>query len=69
MGWYHSHPGYGYGCWLSGIDANSEPPPQDYTLRPKRATVSPNRPPIRPLSVSLSLSQTDLNFGFGSPGQ
>lgn len=22
VGWYHSHPGYG--CWLSGIDVNSE---------------------------------------------
>ena len=21
-GWYHSHPGYG--CWLSGIDVNTE---------------------------------------------
>ena len=22
MGWYHSHPGYG--CWLSGIDVNTQ---------------------------------------------
>ena len=22
IGWYHSHPGYG--CWLSGIDVNTQ---------------------------------------------
>jgi len=22
VGWYHSHPGYG--CWLSGIDVNTQ---------------------------------------------
>ncbi len=29
VGWYHSHPGYG--CWLSGIDVNTQMLNQEYT--------------------------------------
>ncbi|XP_041357618.1 COP9 signalosome complex subunit 5-like [Gigantopelta aegis] len=29
IGWYHSHPGYG--CWLSGIDVNTQMLNQQYT--------------------------------------
>jgi COP9 signalosome complex subunit 5 len=29
VGWYHSHPGYG--CWLSGIDVNTQLLNQEYT--------------------------------------
>jgi proteasome lid subunit RPN8/RPN11 len=29
IGWYHSHPGYG--CWLSGIDVNTQMTNQKYT--------------------------------------
>lgn len=28
IGWYHSHPGYG--CWLSGIDVNTQMLNQQY---------------------------------------
>jgi COP9 signalosome complex subunit 5 len=28
VGWYHSHPGYG--CWLSGIDVNTQMTNQQY---------------------------------------
>lgn len=28
VGWYHSHPGYG--CWLSGIDVNTQMLNQQY---------------------------------------
>ena len=28
LGWYHSHPGYG--CWLSGIDVNTQLNNQKY---------------------------------------
>lgn len=28
IGWYHSHPGYG--CWLSGIDCNTQMQNQQY---------------------------------------
>ncbi len=28
VGWYHSHPGYG--CWLSGIDVNTQMMNQQY---------------------------------------
>jgi proteasome lid subunit RPN8/RPN11 len=28
IGWYHSHPGYG--CWLSGIDVNTQMTNQQY---------------------------------------
>jgi len=28
IGWYHSHPGYG--CWLSGIDVNTQINNQTY---------------------------------------
>ncbi|KAF7255518.1 hypothetical protein EG68_07941 [Paragonimus skrjabini miyazakii] len=28
LGWYHSHPGYG--CWLSGIDVNTQLMNQTY---------------------------------------
>lgn len=28
VGWYHSHPGYG--CWLSGIDVNTQSLNQQY---------------------------------------
>lgn len=28
LGWYHSHPGYG--CWLSGIDVNTQMLNQQY---------------------------------------
>ena len=28
IGWYHSHPGYG--CWLSGIDVNTQLTNQKY---------------------------------------
>merc|ERR1719219_2755980 len=28
IGWYHSHPGYG--CWLSGIDVNTQRHHQEY---------------------------------------
>ncbi|GJU13464.1 hypothetical protein Tco_1135860 [Tanacetum coccineum] len=24
VGWYHSHPGSGFGCWLSGVDINTQ---------------------------------------------
>ena len=29
IGWYHSHPGYG--CWLSGIDVNTQKLNQQFT--------------------------------------
>ena len=29
IGWYHSHPGYG--CWLSGIDVNTQMNNQKFT--------------------------------------
>ena len=28
IGWYHSHPGYG--CWLSGIDVDTQMQNQQY---------------------------------------
>ena len=45
VGWYHSHPGYG--CWLSGIDVQTQMTNQTYS-DPFLAVV------VRP-SLSLSL--------------
>ena len=45
IGWYHSHPGYG--CWLSGIDVNTQSSQQQYQ-EPYCAVVID---PIRTLSA------------------
>ncbi|KAJ7210504.1 JAB1/Mov34/MPN/PAD-1 ubiquitin protease-domain-containing protein [Mycena pura] len=41
IGWYHSHPGYG--CWLSGIDVNTQLNNQKYTDPFVAVVVDPNR--------------------------
>ena len=35
VGWYHSHPGFG--CWLSGVDMNTQ---QSFEALTDRAVVS-----------------------------
>ncbi|KAH9813529.1 JAB1/Mov34/MPN/PAD-1 ubiquitin protease-domain-containing protein [Melampsora americana] len=41
VGWYHSHPGYG--CWLSGIDVNTQLTNQTYTDPFVAIVIDPNR--------------------------
>ncbi|KAL1927127.1 hypothetical protein VTP01DRAFT_5090 [Rhizomucor pusillus] len=41
IGWYHSHPGYG--CWLSGIDVNTQMLNQQYQEPWVAVVVDPNR--------------------------
>jgi COP9 signalosome complex subunit 5 len=41
IGWYHSHPGYG--CWLSGIDVNTQMSNQKYQDPFVAVVIDPNR--------------------------
>jgi len=41
IGWYHSHPGYG--CWLSGIDVNTQMNNQKFTDPFVAVVIDPNR--------------------------
>jgi COP9 signalosome complex subunit 5 len=41
VGWYHSHPGYG--CWLSGIDVNTQTLNQRYGEPFLAIVIDPNR--------------------------
>lgn len=41
IGWYHSHPGYG--CWLSGIDVNTQLTNQQYQDPFVAIVIDPNR--------------------------
>ncbi|TFK98545.1 JAB1/Mov34/MPN/PAD-1 ubiquitin protease-domain-containing protein [Pterulicium gracile] len=41
IGWYHSHPGYG--CWLSGIDVNTQMTNQSYQDPWLALVIDPNR--------------------------
>jgi len=41
IGWYHSHPGYG--CWLSGIDVNTQLTNQKYQDPFVAVVIDPNR--------------------------
>ena len=41
IGWYHSHPGYG--CWLSGIDVNTQMTNQQYQDPFVAVVIDPNR--------------------------
>jgi len=41
LGWYHSHPGYG--CWLSGIDVNTQMNNQQYVEPWLAIVVDPKR--------------------------
>ncbi|KAF8735588.1 hypothetical protein AX14_001838 [Amanita brunnescens Koide BX004] len=41
IGWYHSHPGYG--CWLSGIDVNTQMNNQSYQDPFVAVVIDPNR--------------------------
>ncbi|KAG8887416.1 COP9 signalosome catalytic subunit rri1, partial [Tulasnella sp. 403] len=41
VGWYHSHPGYG--CWLSGIDVNTQSTNQKYQDPFVAVVIDPNR--------------------------
>ena len=41
VGWYHSHPGYG--CWLSGIDVNTQMTNQKYQDPFVAVVIDPNR--------------------------
>ncbi|KAF9953982.1 proteasome regulatory particle subunit RPN11 [Mortierella alpina] len=41
IGWYHSHPGYG--CWLSGIDVNTQMQNQQFQDPFVAVVIDPNR--------------------------
>lgn len=41
VGWYHSHPGYG--CWLSGIDVNTQMNQQKFTDPFLAVVIDPDR--------------------------
>ncbi|GHJ86084.1 hypothetical protein NliqN6_2486 [Naganishia liquefaciens] len=41
VGWYHSHPGYG--CWLSGIDVNTQLTNQKFSDPYLAVVIDPNR--------------------------
>jgi len=41
IGWYHSHPGYG--CWLSGIDVNTQVMQQSFLDPFLAVVVDPDR--------------------------
>ena len=39
VGWYHSHPGFG--CWLSGVDINTQQSFEALTSRAVAVVVDP----------------------------
>ena len=39
MGWYHSHPGFG--CWLSGVDMNTQTSFEQLNARAVAVVVDP----------------------------
>lgn len=41
IGWYHSHPGYG--CWLSGIDVNTQIMQQNFLDPFLAVVIDPDR--------------------------
>ena len=41
VGWYHSHPGYG--CWLSGVDVNTQMQQQMYSDPFAAVVIDPDR--------------------------
>ena len=43
VGWYHSHPGYG--CWLSGVDVNTQQSFESLNQVRPPLTQSAHRPP------------------------
>lgn len=59
MGWYHSHPGYG--CWLSGIDVNTQLTNQQFQDPFVAVVVSCHFVPFSPAVSSLYWSQIDPN--------
>lgn len=54
VGWYHSHPGFG--CWLSGVDINTQQSFEALSERAVAVVVDPIQSvkgKVRPLQINL----------------
>ena len=56
VGWYHSHPGFG--CWLSGVDINTQ---QSFEALSERA-VAVVVDPIQSVKGKVSTGYTNVHF-------
>ena len=73
VGWYHSHPGFG--CWLSGVDINTQQSFEALSERAVAVVVDPIQSvkgKVRPGSVRLSrlccrLCMSCFLSGYGLP--
>ncbi|GFS32522.1 26S proteasome non-ATPase regulatory subunit 14 [Nephila pilipes] len=54
VGWYHSHPGFG--CWLSGVDINTQ---QSFEALSERAVAVV----VDPIQIQQATRQTTSNLG------
>ena len=52
VGWYHSHPGFG--CWLSGVDINTQQSFEALTSRAVAVVVDPIQSVKGKVGVMLS---------------
>jgi COP9 signalosome complex subunit 5 len=62
VGWYHSHPGYG--CWLSGIDVETEAMQQQFQDPFLAVVIDPDAFRTYPSSHKPESSGTDSSDGF-----
>jgi len=58
VGWYHSHPGFG--CWLSGVDINTQ---QSFEALSERA-VAVVVDPIQSVKGKVSIEYTNAHSFF-----
>lgn len=58
VGWYHSHPGFG--CWLSGVDINTQ---QSFEALSERA-VAVVVDPIQSVKGKVSTRYTNAHFAY-----
>lgn len=54
VGWYHSHPGFG--CWLSGVDINTQQSFEALSERAVAVVVDPIQSVKGKVSVAILLS-------------
>lgn len=62
VGWYHSHPGFG--CWLSGVDINTQQSFEALSERAVAVVVDPIQSVKGIIKQSIALSKELLTVGF-----
>lgn len=60
VGWYHSHPGFG--CWLSGVDINTQQSFEALSERAVAVVVDPIQSVKGKVEWILSLSASPATF-------